>query len=457
MQLALCKAHRIGYCIDRPVQNIYNLSMRPNAHIENISSIPQCDGVYFLKNGDNEIVYIGKARNLRSRINTHKQQKDAFKHTPERIESVEWVQTANEIEALIKEREYIQHYQPKLNVLLRDDKQWMFVGITKQQHPYIFLTHQPIQRNATKVEYIGPFTDGTALKRVMRTLRKSFPYYMTTNKQAGTKKMHSTLPCPYCHLGLCPGDEQTLDTKHYLHTISTIRQILTGKYSFVMKQIQKQIKECVKKQEFENASVLQKQYDSLHKIFTHHAHIADSPKLIHQQVGDSPSSAIYLAQLVGVELPVNTIEGYDISNLQGNESIASIVRFENGKPNKSLYRYMNIRSANNEPNDFLSLQEALARRLKHKEWSYPDLILLDGGKGQLSAGVEQLRASGVSIPIVALAKKQEELFLSDKKGSVLLSSMPQQVEHLLQHIRNEAHRFAITRHRAKHRKQFNVL
>lgn len=426
--------------------------MRNSTSIQTTSNIPETPGVYFLKNKDNEIVYIGKARNLRSRVTSHKQSKDSFKNV-EPIHSVEWVQLANEIEALIKEREYIQHYQPKLNVLLRDDKQYLYIGVTKQEYPRIFTTHQPLlnkRQNAVKSEYIGPFTDATAVKKTLRYLRKSFPFYMTTAKQATRKQQHSPLACPYCHLNLCPGPDP--DKQQYRQTITTLRRIFTGKYPFVIKNLKKQVQEHSKKQEFEKAAVLQKQYNALYTVFHHHAPVsAPNPKRI--LAVNEPAQ--YLAWLLNVELPIFIIEGYDISNFQGKESVASVVRFEKGQPNKSLYRSMNIRSAGDEPNDFLSLQEALRRRFAHTEWSYPDLVLLDGGRGQLTAGVAQLKQLRVTVPIVALAKKQEELYIPGRRP-MLLSKMPEDVQYLLQSVRNEAHRFAITRHRARHRKTFRT-
>ena len=275
--------------------------MRNSTSIQNTSNIPEAPGVYFLKNKNNEIVYIGKARNLRSRVNSHKQSKDSFKNV-EPIQSIEWVQLANEIEALIKEREYIQHYQPKLNVLLRDDKQYLYIGVTKQECPRIFTTHQPIlskQKNAIQSEYIGPFTDATAVKKTLRYLRKSFPFYTATAKQATRKQAHPSLACPYCHLNLCPGPNP--NKQQYRQTVTTLRHIFTGKYSFVMKNLKKQVQECSKKQEFEKAAVLQKQYNALYTVFHHHAPIvAPNPKRI--LAVNEPAQ--YLAQLLNVELPI---------------------------------------------------------------------------------------------------------------------------------------------------------
>ena len=170
--------------------------MRNSTSIQTTSNIPETAGVYFLKNKNNEIVYIGKARNLRSRVNSHKQSKDSFKNV-EHIQSVEWVPMANEIEALIKEREYIQHHQPKLNVLLRDDKQYLYIGVTKQEYPRIFTTHQPKlnkSKNAIQSEYIGPFTDATAVKKTCATCENRSPTTsQPPNKQPENK---ATRPCP---------------------------------------------------------------------------------------------------------------------------------------------------------------------------------------------------------------------------------------------------------------------
>lgn len=439
------------------------IGMRKRVSIEDIRHIPQKPGVYFLKNGTGEVFYIGKANNLRSRVNTHALTKDAFKGL-EQIKTVEWIEMANEIEALIREREYIQHYQPRLNVDLRDGKQYLYVGITQEDFPRIYTTHQPEapKRGKVKSEYIGPFTDSGAVRSTLRFLRRPFPYYTTNAKRASFAKDHSALACSYCHLGLCPGT--TPNKAEYRRTVATIKRIFTGKHKAVLLDLKKQMREAAKREDFERAATLRDQIEALESIFTHH-HVAKrwpAEVLLRKSFAgweplrtprDQVSVARYLADVIGTELPIRTIEGYDISNIQGAEPVASMVRFDDGKPNKSLYRKFNIQLPPS-PNDFLMMREAVRRRFSHSEWIFPDLILIDGGRGQLNSARLELAALGLTIPIVSLAKKLEELYLPSRPTPILLSTMPKDVEHLLRSVRDEAHRFAITHHRGRHRKIF---
>ena len=425
----------------------YN-KMRNKTRVENSDTIPQSPGVYFLKNSKGEIFYIGKSNNLLSRIKTHTSS-ELFKGI-ETIHTIEWIKTANEIEALIREREYIQHYKPRLNVDLKDGKQYIYVGITKEEYPRIYTTHQPYPRRdgAVKSEYIGAFTDASAIRRVLRMLRKSFPYYTATAKQASSPRKHPQLPCPYCHLKLCPGVNP--DKKEYRQNISTIKKIMMGQNKTVRRELVKKMNHASQQQNYEEASQTRDQIYGLDTIFSHHnTPVEWNPKTPLK----SEEAALYLSRLLKTDLPIKTIEGYDISNIQGKEAVGSMVRFENGKPHKSLYRIFNIRLPN-QPNDFLMIHETIRRRFSHQEWAYPDLILIDGGKGQLSAAISALRLAGVHIPIVSLAKRLEELYIPDQPKPILLSTMPDNVARLLRHVRDESHRFAITRHRARHRKTF---
>lgn len=422
--------------------------MRNKTNVQDIQTIPASPGVYFLKNKQGEIFYIGKSNNLLSRIKTHTST-ESFKSI-ERIHAIEWIKTANEIEALLREREYIQHYKPRLNADLKDGKQYLYIGITKEDYPRIYTTHQPgtSKRGSITSEYIGPFTDAGAIRRVLKMLRHSFPYYTATAKQASFPRKHSEIPCPYCHLNLCPGPIPNKVT--YRKTIATIKRIMMGKNRQVRRNLEKQMRSVSQQNDFEIAAQIRDQLSALNTIFVHHRNAQTWNK---KNPRNPTETSLYLSHLLNTALPIQTIEGYDISNIQGTESVASMVRFENGKPHKALYRSFNIRLPQ-QPNDFLMLREALRRRFAHTEWSYPDLILIDGGKGQLSSALTELRKHNITIPTVSLAKKLEELYIPEHPYPILLSTMPQQIEYLLRSVRDEAHRFAITKHRARHRKTF---
>lgn len=446
--------------------------MRKSLNVEKIDKLPSEPGVYFLKNKRGEIFYIGKANNLRSRVQTHANNKQRTINSEQwQIYSVEWIRCANEIEVLIKEAEYIKHYDPKLNIDLKDDKKYSYVGITKEDLPRIFITHQPhiagrISQSAYRKnsqgktmrdkrlapsEFIGPFTDATALHITLRYLRKIFPYYTTSPKRPLASPHHKKLPCSYCHIKLCPGPAP--DKTAYRKNIRAMKQILHGNKDTLLKKMDKEMRGASHKKMYEEAATLRDTINAIEKVFSHYSATApplETKNIIKQQAAKPQA---YLAKLLKTDLPITSIEGYDISNIQGQEPTASMVRFDNGAPNKSLYRKFNIHSLA-QPNDYLMMREVIRRRFSHREWPYPDLILIDGGRGQLNSAQLELAKLGLQIKLVSLAKRLEELFIPGRAKPILLSKMPKETENLLKHIRDEAHRFAISHHRKRHRKVF---
>lgn len=480
--------------------------MRKRLPVEKINNLPSGPGVYFLKNKKREIFYIGKSNNIRSRVGSHLRDGKWLRMYGEQlIASVEWIKTANEIEALIREAEYIKHYQPKLNARLRDDKQYLYVGITREELPRIFVTHQPKSTNGEQrtvknkkilnTEYIGPFTDAGALKATMRWLRKIVPYYTTSPKKPLASPKHKALLCSYCHIGMCPGPK--VSKKEYRRDIATIRKILSGKKDSAIKKLRRDMKKAARGHQYEEAAHIRDVLTALSNIFSHHNMVIpwtpqrqsyndpigvgtrrpffeealtaktglapEGPQVrgssrtpLERSNHDSEkkeSPGSYLARLLKKDLPIKTIEGYDISNIQGREPTASMVRFDNGKPNKSLYRTFNIQ-APPSPNDTLMMREVIRRRFGHPEWPHPDLILIDGGRGQLNAAQWALRDLGLTMRVISLAKKLEELYMPSRKNPIPLKTMPLETQNLLKYIRDEAHRFAISHHRARHRKTF---
>lgn len=444
--------------------------------VNNISKLPISPGVYFLLNARGEIFYIGKSTNIRTRVQDHMRLK-AFHGGIDFVQEtarVGWEVTESEIEALLKEAGYIKKYRPKFNVLLKDDKKYFYVGIVfpkNKRHqflPYIFLTHQPktnskgtmqnakLQFKIQHIIYVGPFTEGKSLKHLLRYLRKAFPYY--------TKQKHGKLKCSYCHLGLCPGPNS--DMTHYRRNLSYIRRILEGKYHAVEKQLERQMKDAAKKLEFEQAQDIKKTLNALQNIFAHQKFLAEDVST-EATAGTKVDTSVIkasreLGRIVDASGPIETIEGYDISNMQGKNPTASMVRFDNGAPNKSLYRRFRMRLPET-PNDVAMIREVVSRRLNHPEWPYPDLLLIDGGKGQLNAALAALGTFALetkkkrdALPHVAsLAKRENELFVPDRPTSIRLDTdvLPA-TRNVLMYVRDESHRFARAHYRTLHRKIF---
>ncbi|MCD6429583.1 GIY-YIG nuclease family protein [bacterium] len=343
---------------------------------EKIEKLPDKPGVYIFKDENERILYIGKAKDIKKRVKQHfqKQQKWIWDFI-EDIADIEILECENEREAMVLEVELIKRYQPKFNIEWKDDKNYFFVGITKENFPRIFLTHQPKHKLSTTnyslpTEYLGPFVKGTELKGFLAGIRKILPFRTCKNLP---KK-----PCLYYHLGVClaPCQNKRLKIK-YQKLIETLKVLLK----------------------------------------------------------------LYLDENV-------RIEGYDISNISGSLATGSMVVFEKGKSKKSDYRKFRIKRIKGQ-NDVKSLREVLLRRIKHNEWKMPDLILLDGGKGQLKA------AKGIDIPVLSLAKIKKhsgKLYSPFSKNFALLDELPQDLKNLFLQIRDEAHRFAISYHKLRRKK-----
>ena len=447
-----------------------------------LNNIPKAPGVYALASLKT-ILYIGKAVNLKERVKNHFMQPtykdDLFVQD---VKKIGYIKTQSDIDALLLESQLIKKQQPKYNVMWKDDKKYFFVAITKEDFPRVFLTHQPVElpkgagaraklgrgrgygarseggssRRPRPMEYIGPFTEGKAIKRVLRLLRRVFPYY--------TAKKHGALLCQYCHLNLCPGppprpegagEARSQSERHsfenaYKKNIRNLVSVLKGKKTFVLKQLKKEMGAAAKNQDFKKAAELRDQFFSLESIISH-------ARLLTPEISPFVNWTVIekdLQKLFSIKKRITRIEAYDISNIQGKEATGSQVTFVKGVPAKEHYRKYKIHITG-KSNDFAMMEELLLRRLLHKEWPYPQIIVIDGGKGQLTSAINATlnvdKAKGIKI--VALAKKQNELFFPGKQKSVLLRDLPMPSENLFLHIRDEAHRFAISYHRFLHRKE----
>ncbi|MDP2926926.1 MAG: GIY-YIG nuclease family protein [bacterium] len=377
-----------------------------------VGDLPLGPGVYRFDDKKSRPLYIGKALNLRERVKSHFQQRnwrDGF--FIGQVKRVGSKSTASEIEALILEASLIKKYQPKYNVVWKDDKNYFFVGLTREKLPRVLLTHQ----TKPEVDYLGPFVDSRALKITLRLLRQVFPHY--------AKKTHPKNLCPDCHLGLCPGPNP--NSKEYRRNIKNLKTILRGKGAKLLKNLKKEMMAAAKIQNFEKAARERDQIRALEKIFAHRQNLSGSEEL---------------QRILKMKKPILRLEAYDISNLQGQQATGSMVVFTKGLPDRNQYRKFKIKTSG-KPNDVAMIKEILQRRFNHPEWQYPDLILIDGGKAQLNAAIFVLNQR-LSISVLALAKRHNELFLENRKKPLLLKSLPRPVFNLILQLRDEAHRFA---------------
>lgn len=340
----------------------------------------------------------------------------------------------------------------------RDDKSYFFVAKTKEDFPCILITHQPakifvpqkLRRAGPKSIYVGPFVDGGSLKETLKILRKIFPYRSCKNMPKR--------PCLFYQLGRCAAPcllksnlakqipASFLKMKIECQgNVKNIFKILQGKKKEALENLKKEMKKASSSQDFERAAKIRDQIESFEKIISH-AKIFKNQEVTQDLKKGWLKIEKNLKKILKTSKEISRIEAYDISNIQGKLATGAMVVFLDGKPAKNFYRKFKIKMAG-KPNDIAMLKECLDRRMKHLEWKLPGLILIDGGKAQLNIAQKIIRNKRLSIPVVALAKKENKLYLENHKNSLFLKNLPIEIFRLFLQLRNEAHRFAITYHK----------
>lgn len=407
---------------------------------EKLKTLPAAPGVYFHKNQAGEIIYVGKAAVLKNRVRQyfHKDLKDKKTEALKaEIYDTDWIVVDTEMDALFLESEMIKRYKPKWNILLRDDKTVSYVRIDlKSEIPYVSITRQPQDDKAT---YIGPFYAKLPIERALRVLRRVFPYY--TKPFDGKKTLDTDL-------GLTPGIEVLKSTPtEYKKDLRKLIRYLEGDRDKLLKELEKEMKNAAEKEDFEQAVILRNQYFGLKEL---KKKIVFSDKEFLDISSDH--ALLELQKILDLKSPPRRIEGYDISHEQGTDVVASMVVFTNGVSDRPEYRKFKLRAQKND--DPGSMREIITRRLKHKEWPYPDLVVLDGSIAQISAVLPLLKAQ--DIPVIGRDKSGDHtknaavrLVIPEAEGyRPVLLKPDSHIAHLIARIDDEAHRFAITYHRA---------
>lgn len=337
------------------------------------------------------------------------------------------------------EEKLIKKYTPKYNIKLIDGKQYPSLKITiKDEYPKVLLVRKVVKDNCL---YFGPYTSTSSLRTVLKILRRIFPYQNVLN--------HSNKLCLYYHLGLCPCPSVTKDV-NYGKMINHIIDFLNGKTGKIIRELENERNLFSKNEGFEEAKELQRKINSI-KLITSNVYkpfeYELNPNLRADVVQKELSELIKVLNENGVGvLDLKRIECYDISNTSGLNATGSMVVFTNGEKDTASYRRFKIKKDyNGKPNDFAMMQEVLERRLKHLEWPSPSLIVVDGGKGQVSSVNEIITKKALKIPLIGLAKREETIITSTLKEIILPKDS--KTLHLIMRLRDEAHRFAITYHK----------
>ena len=511
-------------------------------------NLPNKPGVYIMRDDTDTIIYIGKAKNLVKRVKSYFREKLDRPKTQilmSHFDSLEYIVTNSEKEALILEATLIKKHRPRYNVQLKDDKRYPYVKITSESFPRLVIT-----RNVTKDGiYFGPFTDVGSVKQTVKFLKSLFKIRTCRNMDG---------PCLNAQIDLCyaPCDGK-ISEKEYSEIINKIDLFFQGKYSTIVKNLKEEMAEAAKNEEYEKAAVIRdqiasieeimekqfvdlvdddldqdviaiapsknevvviimpirngkivgrddflmsgSQYDSssevlfafIQQYYGYNRHIPKqilldedidekelledwssdlrgnkvhikvpqkgvklrlvkmarkNAEIIQHQKKKMENALIELKKYLKLENLPRVIEGYDISNISGKFAVGSKVSFKDGKPNKKMYKHFKMETPG--PNDFAMMEELLTRRLKMVDRDpEPDLIVIDGGKGQLGMACGVLDKLDLAhIPIIGLAKEFEEIYVPNTKRPIIIPKNNKAL-HLLQQVRDESHRFAITYHR----------
>ena len=414
---------------------------------EKLKELPHEPGVYFHKNRAGEVIYVGKAAVLKNRVRQYFQspeRKDAkTRALVAEIDDTDWIVVDTEMDALFLESEMIKRYMPKWNILLRDDKSVTYVRIDmKSKIPYVTMTRNPEDDGA---EYFGPYYGKTAIARALRILRKIFPYY--DRPYTGRKTLNTDL-------GLTPGIEVgRTNEREYKHNLRRMISYLKGNRKRLVRDIEKLMYEAAANGEYERAAEYRNQFFGLKGLGTK---IVFSDK---EFLDISSDRALQdLQDILKLKKPPVRIEGYDISHQSGTNVVGSMVCFINGTADRTKYRRFKLRKQQN--NDPESMNEVLTRRLHHlDDWGRPDLIVLDGSVGQLSAVREACKKHGV--PIIGRDKSGDHsknarvriVILEGEEDYRMVELAPDShIAKLIARIDDESHRFAIQYHTLLKRK-----
>ncbi len=537
---------------------------------QTLSIIPELSGSYQYFDANGEIIYVGKAKNLKRRVHSYfnkNHDSPKLRVMVPQIAKIQFIVTDSEVEALILESHLIKKHKPKYNVLLKDDKKFPYFVITDEEYPRIVVARKS-NKNKIKGKYFGPYTDSRAMYSTLDLIKKLFPL-----KQCKTPKFKDR-PCLYYHIGRCMAPcQRMIEPEEYKKILKNVELFLTGKQKELVEALKKEMEKYAQKEEFEKAARYRDSWMDVQKTMEHQKVVFENtkinqdiislynegnlfvvsllqirqgrltdkkdfqfsnmtlceetevlttflkeyyslasefdipttitiPKILEKQdielytqwlksitgqnikLSDTPTKrniellslaqknakfyfekvkleklteiqrdynevGSYIQEKLGLSKFPYIVECFDISHIQGTNTVASMVTFENGLPKKSKYRKFKVRSTESKPDDFKSLQEVVERRYFGKlseTLPLPDLIIIDGGKGQLSSVMEIFEKHNFHPDVVSLAKKLEEVFKPNESFPVVFP-INSPALYFFQRIRDEAHRFAITFHR----------
>ena len=385
---------------------------------------PNSPGVYLMRDKKGKLLYVGKAGNLRRRVQSYFVKAPAspagghdgrIERLVQKIHRIEYEETGSALEALVREAELIKRHMPPYNVREKDDTSFLYIEITRDAYPQVCLVRGKQLAEKKRNDVFGPFIYPSEVRVALKILRRIFPYSTHPKGSVGTYAR----PCLDAEMGLCPGTcTGEVDRTAYLRNIRALKQVLRGRTRKLLRDLERDMHAAADAEEFERAAEFRRQIFAL-------KHINDVALVGEARIRNSKLSRI---------------EGYDISTISGTFAVGVMVVFNGDEPSRDEYRKFRIRTIRTE-NDVGMLQEVFRRRFRHSEWPMPNILLVDGGKPQISAARGVLREAGLELPVIGIAKgptRRKNEFMGDTAGAD---------KKILIRIRDEAHRFAQAYHR----------
>jgi excinuclease ABC subunit C len=430
---------------------------------EQLKALPAGPGLYFFRDSRDTVLYIGKAANIRSRASSYFQASADLMSSrgPKIVEmiaktvSVTCLETANDVDAILQEARLIKDIRPPYNTNLKDDKTFPYIEITSgDDFPGVYVTRQPRSKGSI---LFGPFAGAGSLQHVVVALQKIFRF-RTCRLEISAKddKRRFFRPCILHSIKQCTAPcADRISREEYRKIIRDLTRFMRAKRSGYLRKVESEMHSAAADLDYERAAVLRDRIKAIKKLELRGS--VDHNVQPEVFVQDPALANMAMQKLLGSETPIRTIEGFDIAHISGQDTVGSLVKFIDGRPFKSGYRRFKIRTVKGV-DDYESLREVLRRRYRHAAQGdelWPDVVLIDGGLGQLHAVEEVFSMFGGPRPhLVSLAKKEELVYISgqDDKPLRLKSNSP--AKKLLQYVRDEAHRFAQHYHHILRSKRF---
>ncbi len=402
-----------------------------------VGQFPDSPGVYIFRDASGRIIYIGKAASLKKRAQSYFSRGLSSKTRAmvSRISSVQYKATPSESQAEILEAELIKRHRPQYNTSLKDDKSFPYIQITKEDFPRIIVSRRRKKGNDDPDIYLGPYTDALHLRQAVKAIRRIFGF-------RSCKKMPSRR-CLYGRLGLCPAPcVGNISKDSYAQIIANVILLLEGKTENLIGELLRQMRQSSGQMRYEEAARLRDQVNALTAVTRE------------GRGGLLADGLEGLKRLAGMGRSPDRIEGFDISDIGGQEACGAMVSFYKGRPDKDNYRRFRIKAVKGI-DDYGMLAEVVSRRYSRRikeGLPLPDMILIDGGSGHLAVARKELKGLGLDIALVGIAKEQENIYVGSRRKPVRLSS-ESPVLNLIRRIRDEAHRFAQSYHHVLRRKK----